>query len=92
MVSVYFAQVLRSWLCASLAFGCAEPPRRPWKVLAGNKASGLLEPWNRMAYVSSRGFISGVVKGQQEKSAAPRNGEATDESSISAQYSLGRAV
>lgn len=67
------AQVLRSWLCAMLAFGCAEPPRRLWQVLTGNKASGLLRPCNRMVCVCSHGFISEVVKGQQEKSAAPRN-------------------
>lgn len=42
MVSVDSAQVLRSWSCATLAFVQAEPPRRPWQVLTGNEAGGLL--------------------------------------------------
>lgn len=43
------AQVLRSWSCATLAFVHTERPRSLWQVLTGNKAGGLLGPWNRMA-------------------------------------------
>lgn len=61
------APVLRSWSCALVAFGYAEPSRTPWQVLTENKAGGLLGSWKQMACVSSHGFISKVIKGQQEK-------------------------
>lgn len=62
---LFLAQVLRSWSYATLAFVQAEPPRRPWQVLAGRRLVDC--SWNRTAYMSSCGLISGVVKGQQEK-------------------------
>ena len=83
------APALRSWSCATLAFVWAEPPRRPWQVLGGNEAGGLLGPWNRTAHMSSCGSHFRSRKGAAGENAEPRNREVSEESSVPGQCRSG---